>query len=169
MIAIDEPTISDVHAVVEEVWTSFLGSDEPIQIGASTETTSLVDRLMLDDDTWTAAITVTGAWEAMILISVPVPAAGLITVGMLGLDPAEAETCGLEDLTDALGELVNIVGGGVKSLMPGPSALSLPLVAQGAITSTSNLEEVCAVDLTWHGHPIRVSIDVPRTTHGIGG
>lgn len=35
------------------------------------------------------------------------------------------------DVADALGEFVNIVGGNIKSALPGPIALSLPLVALG--------------------------------------
>lgn len=155
MITIDQPSVSDVQAVVEEVWTSFLSVEEPILPGAPS--TDL-------DDAWTAAITVTGAWEAMILIGLPDALAGVVTTSMLGLDDAERPST--EDLTDALGELVNIVGGGVKSLMAGPSVLSLPLVAQGAVTTSSSLEEVCVVDLSWHAHPVRVSIAVPRPAGG---
>lgn len=155
MITIDQPSVTDVHAVIEEVWTSFLSVDEPILPGAPT---------LRPEDGWTAAITVTGAWEAMILVSLPDELAGVVTASMLGLD--ETEQTSTEDLTDALGELVNIIGGGVKSLMAGPSVLSLPLVAQGAVTTSSSLEEVCVVDLSWHAHPVRVSIATPRPAGG---
>ena len=33
-----------------------------------------------------------------------------------------------EDIDDALGELANVVGGNVKAVLPGPSALGLPEV-----------------------------------------
>lgn len=37
----------------------------------------------------------------------------------------------LEQTQDAVGELVNMTGGNLKALLPEPSALSLPAVAQG--------------------------------------
>ena len=156
MIVTEEPAVHDVYAVIEEVWSTFLGDGAPIFPGAHP----------VPADAWYAAITVTGEWEAMMLIAMPKALADRIATTMLGL-PAE-DPVALEDVTDALGELVNIVGGNVKSLMPGPSTLSLPLVAQGAVTTTSDLTEVCAVDLSWHGEPVQVSISVPTAslTHG---
>ena len=40
------------------------------------------------------------------------------------------------DVTDAVGELVNIIGGSVKSLMPQPTVLSLPSVRTGGRRGT---------------------------------
>lgn len=152
MITMEQPSVHDVYAVVEEVWNTFLGDGVPIFPGAEA----------IADDAWYSAITVTGEWEALILIAMPLSLAGRITTTMLGLP--EDDECSTEDLTDALGELVNIVGGNIKSLMPGPSTLSLPLVAQGAVTTTSDLVEVCEVPLSWHGEPVLISISVPKVS-----
>lgn len=154
MITMDQPAVHDVHAVIEEVWATFLGDGTPIFPGTST----------VSADAWYSAITVTGEWEALILIAMPLSLSERITTTMLGLP--EDEACSTEDITDALGELVNIVGGNVKSLMPGPSKLSLPLVAQGAVTTTSDLTEVCEVVLSWHDEPVLVSISVPKSSGG---
>ena len=58
------------------------------------------------------------------------PCATAVTDAMLGLDPGDGPRPA-EDVADAVGELVNMIGGNVKSLMPGPSTLSLPLVRAG--------------------------------------
>jgi len=62
---------------------------------------------------------------------------------MLGLSPAVARSAASamfqvssQDLTDAdmqdvAAELVNMIGGNLKSLLPGPSSLSLPTVVSG--------------------------------------
>lgn len=154
MITVDQPAVQDVYSVVEEVWNTFLGDGVPILPGARD----------LPDDAWYSAITVTGEWEALILIAMPLALAGRITTTMLGLP--EHDQCSTEDLTDALGELVNIVGGNIKSLMPGPSTLSLPLVAQGAVTTTSDLVEVCEVGVVWHDEPVLITISVPKLSGG---
>ncbi|CAB4712431.1 MAG: chemotaxis protein CheX [Actinobacteria bacterium] len=151
MIAVEEPSLDDVYAVVEEVWTTFLGSDEPILPAFEPQPGPI--------EGWTAAVTVTGAWEAMVLVTLGDRLSRTMTGRMLGIADDESSS---EDLTDALGELVNVIGGNVKSLMAGPSTLSLPLVAQGAISTTSHLEEACRVDLTWSGDPLRVTVCVPR-------
>ena len=45
---------------------------------------------------------------------------------MFGVDP---ESISVEQVEDALGELANMTGGNFKSLVPGPSVLSLPRVS----------------------------------------
>ena len=48
---------------------------------------------------------------------------------MFGI-PEQSATA--EQTQDALGELTNMVGGNIKALLPVPSRLSLPAVAEGA-------------------------------------
>jgi len=60
------------------------------------------------------------------------------------------------DVGDALGELANIIGGGVKSLMPGTGALTPPRV--GPEPPAAGGEPALEVGLEWHGDPIVVSL-----------
>lgn len=154
-----EPTLGDVHAVVEEVWTTFLGSDEPIvpDPGHPSSPASAADPLPRAD-AWSAAITVSGAWEAQVTVRLTPAGALGVTARMLACEEAD---CSDEDLRDALGELVNMVGGNIKSLMGGPSVLSLPLVGSGDLSPGSHLVELCCLDLTWRGDPVRVTVHVP--------
>ena len=121
---LDAPSHADLQAVVEEVWTTFLGEDEPLLPGVPG----------WDEDAvrWSAATSVTGAWNGMVTVEVPDEVAHDATQRMLGLGP-DGEAPTREDVADAVGELVNMIGGNVKSLMPGPSGLSLPVVARGTI------------------------------------
>ena len=155
MTIVAEPTLTDLHAVVEEVWSSFLGGAEEL-----TPVEPTVAPIM----GWSAAVTVSGGWKALVLIQLTDDAARGVTVQMLGM--GEDEQPSPADLTDALGELVNVIGGNVKSLMPGPSQLSLPLVAQGTVSSSSasELVEACRLDLTWAGQPVRVAVSVDIST-----
>jgi chemotaxis protein CheX len=72
-------------------------------------------------------IVVTGAWEGAVTLACTHAfarrAAERIFEGAGGVTSPE-------DVRDALGELTNIIGGGVKGLMPSPSRLSLPTVTR---------------------------------------
>lgn len=146
---LEGPSSTDLHAVVDEVWTTFLGPEDPLL-------PALPDSGLSAGGTWSAATSVTGAWNGVVTVEIPDLVAQTATERMLGLTPDEVLST--EDVADAVGELVNMIGGNVKSLMPGPSALSLPLVARGTIASPSDLTEVSHLDLTWAGSPLRVTV-----------
>jgi chemotaxis protein CheX len=69
-----------------------------------------------------------------------------------------------EEMLDALGELANMVGGTVKSLLPGPTMLSLPTVAEGDSSSLSfpHAGIICRVELTCFGDPVDVALVARR-------
>jgi chemotaxis protein CheX len=140
-----EPAITDVQMVIEEVWTSFLGSEEPLVVGIPGDV----------ETGWSAAVTVTGEWEGMVSVELPTATAEEVCRRMLGVDETQDE-----DVADAVGELVNMIGGNVKSLMPGPSTLSLPVVAAGRVARPSEAVEVCRIDGWWCAAPLRVSVHV---------
>lgn len=70
------------------------------------------------------AVDVLGAWTGSISIEISEPLAGRLAQSML--DAPEAEP---DDVRDAMCELANVIGGNLKGLMPGPSVLSVPRVA----------------------------------------
>lgn len=139
----DAPSFEDVQMIVEEVWTSFLGTDEPLLPAAAGGLTV----------GWSAAVTVSGEWHGMVSVELPTELAEQVSRRML----AVTETLD-EDIADAVGELVNMIGGNVKSLMPGPSALSLPVVAAGRVARPSDAVEVCRLHATCAGVPLLVSV-----------
>ena len=145
MTAVVEPSLTDVQMLVEDVWSSFLGAEEPLLAGPPSDFGA----------DWSAAVTVTGEWEGMVTVELPGPMAEEITRRMLLVDEAADE-----DVADAVGELVNMIGGNVKSLMPGPSGLSLPVVAAGRVARASDTVEVCRLDAVWAGQPLLVAVHV---------
>ena len=145
MSVMTEPSLGDVEMVVTEVWSSFLGDAEPLLMGPPAELSV----------GWSSAVTVAGEWHGMVSVELTRETAEEITRRMLMV-----ETTPDEDVADAVGELVNMIGGGVKSLMPGPSALSLPVVAAGRVARPSDVVEVCRFDASWAGTPLVVSVHV---------
>lgn len=150
----DAPTADDVQALTEDVWLALVGEDEVllprlVPPGAPFDATGV----------WSAAVTVSGGWRGVVTVELDEVVAQRLSARMLALPEDEAVADG--DVADAVGELVNMVGGNVKSLMPGPSVLSLPAVAAGRAAFASDVVEVCRLDLAWRGGPVRICIHVP--------
>lgn len=107
----------DVAAIVNEVWSSMLGlSVDPEH--ARTLTGPAVS----------GSVGVSGAADCLICVEMSAGAARTFGATMFGLPEDEASD---SDIFDAVGELTNMVGGNIKSLLPEPSSLSLPVVAEG--------------------------------------
>lgn len=76
------------------------------------------------------------------------PQADVLVRALLRLEPDEE--VGAEDLADAFGEIANVVGGNLKSLLPEHAVLSLPTVAsQGPTADVAR--QLVAVTLDWRG------------------
>ena len=145
----DAPALDDLTFLADEVWRSLLGEEEMlVPVGCE------------DPIEWSGAVSVTGGWQGTVTVELGARAAADLTARMLALP--EDEPAADADVADAVGELVNMIGGNVKSLMPGPSVLSLPLVAAGRAAGRSEVVEVARVDATWHGHAVSFSVAVPR-------
>lgn len=71
---------------------------------------------------------ISGAWEGSIVVECAWELARQVTEVMLGMAEGAASS---DEVHDALGELTNMIGGNVKSLVPFPSQLSLPSVIEG--------------------------------------
>ncbi len=64
-----------------------------------------------------------------------------------------------DDVADALGELANMIGGNVKSILPELSALSLPHVhAEGSAGRYPSSAEVCKLSGTWLDEYVAVTV-----------
>lgn len=71
-------------------------------------------------------IHITGAWEGTVTIDFPMSLAKQVASIMFSLSDDEVDSSLIQD---ALGELTNMTGGNIKSLLPEPCYLSLPAVA----------------------------------------
>lgn len=141
------PRPDEVQVLTEEVWSTFLGHTEPLVPGTGSPFTP----------EWSASVTIKGEWDGMVAMEMTAVGAQRVTCGMLGMDPATDEPSDT-DVVDAVGELVNMVGGNVKSLVPGPSQLSLPLVATGQFARGSDHHEVVRMEFQWGAEPLAVTV-----------
>ena len=107
--------------------------------------------------TVTGCVQITGAWEGAVTVHCSAELARRLTAAMFMVDPADTTP---EEVTDALGELANMVGGNVKALLPEPCRLSLPAVADGMDyrLSVPGARPLTAVTWTCEGEPMMVRL-----------
>ena len=104
-----------------------------------------------------ACIQITGMWNGAVLLDCPVELARLAASIMFSKEPAKVTTA---DLQDAVAELVNMVGGNFKALLPEKCYLSLPAVVEGGDYSTRIPGSTLFGRATFscQGHPMSVTI-----------
>ncbi|MBI1758553.1 MAG: chemotaxis protein CheX [Actinobacteria bacterium] len=105
-----------------------------------------------------AAVSVTGAWRGHVVVACSSAASRHAAAALLGVELADVSG---DDIADALGELANVIGGNVKSLLPEPSALSLPHVVIAQNDSSSrwpSVTELCRLAAIWQDEPFLVSV-----------
>jgi chemotaxis protein CheX len=138
---------TDLSQIVAGVWDSVLGTEiQPVS-----EMRSPCEPLLA------ACIQITGAWDgAVTLLCTPEVARQAAAV----MFDMEVDNISSGDMKDSLGELVNMVGGGVKSLLPETCSLSLPAVVDGAdyTLSIHGASAVQGVVFECQGQPVWVTL-----------
>jgi hypothetical protein len=61
-----------------------------------------------------------------------------------------------EDVADALGELANVLGGNIKSVLPGESRLGLPQI--GSAPPRGRLDDVRSLVGQWRGDFLTITV-----------
>lgn len=108
-----------------------------------------------EGETVSACVHISGGWVGSVIVTCPRDVAVRIASRMFELDPEEVED---ELVHDAVGEVVNMIGGNVKGLVPGPSQLSLPAVATGVHTrlAVPGSRPITQLSFRTDGDPVRV-------------
>lgn len=114
---------AELVEITERVWESLM-LDLPLTLRVPGEPAPTRN----GSRTFTGCVQVTGAWEGAVTVHCSETLARTITAAMFG---SEADQTTPEEVSDALGELANMVAGNIKALLPEPSRISLPTVANG--------------------------------------
>jgi chemotaxis protein CheX len=75
-----------------------------------------------------ASVHIAGEWTGSVLLALSPEMARVSASAMLGLPETEVSS---SDEREVASEIANMVGGNLKSLLPGPSFLSLPTIVSG--------------------------------------
>jgi chemotaxis protein CheX len=139
------PSADDLEVITREVWSTFLDGD-PAGL--------VPDESVMTDDKITGCVHLSGAYTGSIMLQCSPPAARDAAAALFSMAPGDVTQT---ELVDAIGEIANMVGGNVKSMLPGPSALSLPSVVQGQL-DVPGAQVVRQVQLAWRTQPLVVSL-----------
>lgn len=107
-----------ITEITQMVFTTVLGLDAVPDDGDAPSASGMLAGI----------VQITGAFQGMVTITCS-PALASHAAAILFDVPDGAAT--RSDTHDALSELINITGGNLKPLVPGPSKLSLPCIADG--------------------------------------
>ncbi|RBY88576.1 chemotaxis protein CheX [Blastococcus sp. TF02A-26] len=138
---IDEAT---VESIAGEAWISLVGEDE-VLVPLPGE---------LPADVVSSWVDMVGPWTGSVVLTTGRQTAEDLSRALLR--ESAPEVLEEEDVVDAFGEIANVVGGSVKAVLPGHSALSLPSV--GTPPEVRNPVDVCRIDVLWRGAPIAISV-----------
>ena len=109
----------DVLSITENVFGAMLGRD--VKFTQPCE-------LREEDGLITGSIQICGAWTGTVMLQTNEVFADLAARTMLAIEEQQVAPV---DRQDTIAELTNMIGGNIKSLVPGPSILSLPSVTSG--------------------------------------
>ncbi|MBI3817696.1 MAG: chemotaxis protein CheX [Planctomycetes bacterium] len=135
----------DVQSITESVWTSILGLELKGNAASA----------VFEGPGNIAHIQIAGAWSGVITLQVSDALAKTCAKTMFALDSVTTE-----EVRDALGEIVNIIGGKLKCALPGPSRLGLPGVCRnnGDMNWRRHLVPVCTLSLASGGEAVLFQI-----------
>lgn len=109
---------SQIEQIVQSIFTSMLGmeafrgSDNPADC----------------QETVLGTIHIAGPKSVSVVLGLTSEVARATAANMLQMNPADVTS---DDIRDVAAELTNMIGGNLKSLLPGPLYLSLPTVVAG--------------------------------------
>jgi chemotaxis protein CheX len=149
------PSTNDLTEIAGQVWESYLDPEGkyPFTVLDGPE----VEQIKRDIDGMCASVSVTGAWHGHVVVACSTRIARVSAAALLMM---EVDEVGIDDMVDALGELVNIVGGNVKSTLPSVCAMSLPHVSSGLLTENRwpGAAQVCELVVNWMDEPMSISV-----------
>jgi hypothetical protein len=143
------------YRIIQDTWTSTLGFQ--VDRAASAEFSAV--------GAYTVCVKITGAWDGEVRLHCSSPLARLIAAAIFQV---EADQAGGDEILDALSELIHIVGGNLKALLPQPVILSFPSLPDPAnwAQTTPQWQMVCRLTLMSEGHPFVVTMlgDLPAAS-----
>jgi chemotaxis protein CheX len=136
----------DVVQVVDDIVGAFLGARATTDHGGVGAPLNVV-----------ACVHVTGSFYGSVICSVTERFAALCAERMLDVDISEVDDT---SVVDAIGEIVNMIGGSLKALLPEPSVLSLPVVTlhDGQKLMVPGTATVASVDLRCADEPLQIVV-----------
>lgn len=135
--------------LAETIWSSMLGLTlTPLAEGS---------RQVFEGDIVIGCIQITGTWQGALTFQCSGNLARTATSIMFDMPVEEADS---DLIQDAVGEITNMLGGNLKGLLPGPSSLSMPAVAEGRsfTLGVCQSQVVEQVSFDCDGEPVLITV-----------
>jgi len=108
------------------------------------------------DSDITTCVLISGAWKGMVVMNFHLKLANAVAIKMFDLKDEKPTD---EHLIDAVGEMINMIGGNLKALVPQPSFLSLPIVSMnGHSILFPCTREVCKSVFNCKGQQFKITV-----------
>jgi chemotaxis protein CheX len=136
---------------VETIWSTMLG----LEVKANPTTAATIGRIR--PSMLTGCIQITGAWQGAVTLECSGGLARRLASIMFSADVCDLSP---DQISDALGELTNIIGGNIKALLPEPSQLSMPAVTEGTdyLFTVPGSQPMAQMSFTCEGKPLQVTV-----------
>jgi chemotaxis protein CheX len=115
-----------------------------------------------DHDSLLATIQISGQWTGCVVLNLSPELSTYAAANMLQMSESEVTAA---DIKDTAAELVNMVGGNLKSLLPAPSFLSLPTVVTGSEFGLQVHKAELLEDVSLMGEQGGINVRVYTQTH----
>jgi len=152
-----------MESIIAMVWDSLLQAEAVPWSGEDPH----------EDTSMRAEIVLAGEWSGIIRLTCDQETAHRMAGSMLSL--TADEHLAQEEVDDAIGEVVNVVGGNVKGALGGVTALSLPRILHGTPSSATDRNPVPSSRhvVDWNGAPVVLEVfavhtEQHPTTHETG-
>jgi chemotaxis protein CheX len=110
----------EILSITENVFSTMIGSQ--VELVEKNEHAPKHDIIA-------GCVQISGEWKGSVMVLAPVALASDAASKMLAVPLDDVQ---IADCQDTVAELTNMIGGNIKSLVPGPSSLSLPSVTTGS-------------------------------------
>ncbi len=141
-------TPGELFEILETIWSTQLGFEIDDDEQAATVLGDSTENLM------TGIVQISGGFAGAVHL---ICARSVVQAAAARMFSMPEGDLGDEDLRDALGELTNMVGGNLKTLLPGSEFISLPTVIEGSDYGVARLdsEVVARTEASYEGQPMR--------------
>ena len=110
----------DLARIVEDVFSTMLGMGAVLSAAADAP-----------EECLTASVQFVGEWRGVVLLTCGAQLARRFTARLMQASSGAGEAASKDDISDTLGEVVNMIGGNLKSVLPVGVVLSIPSVIEG--------------------------------------
>ncbi|GJL65247.1 MAG: hypothetical protein NPIRA05_02180 [Nitrospirales bacterium] len=139
----------EILEITETTWQSLLGFE--LQIRQTSSVPQFTQR------SFVGSVGISGSWNGLVMLEGSEMLTKLAAGAIFGKNP---DTVSQDDQHHTIYELTNIIAGNIKSLLPRPCQLSLPVV-QSCVTKShppSGLARVSALRFTCQDQPMAVTV-----------